>query len=125
MPLLMSIVNGIFGLTLVFICCELGQRMSDAFDKTNFTLVQLDWYLFPIEMKRMLPAIIAMIQRPVSMECFGSIICTRDVFKNVGIQRSTKNELKNDIKISRSCDIVPFLFRLFIVRCRILWCFVD
>lgn len=79
------IILGTSALTVVFIACELSQRMGDAFDEIGSTIDQFDWYLFPIELKRMLPMIMAIAQRPVSMECFGSIACTRDVFKNVGI----------------------------------------
>lgn len=61
----------------------LGQNLADAFDEIQFTIKQLDWLLLPIELKRMLPMIIAVAHRPVTVECFGSITCTRDVFKNV------------------------------------------
>lgn len=77
------ILNGIVALTTVFISCEIGQRMTDAFDKINFTIDKFDWYLFAIDIKRILPSIITIAQQPVSIECFGSIACTRDVFKNV------------------------------------------
>lgn len=83
MPVLLLFVMGIFALALVFIICELGQRMSDTFDEIDSTLDKSDWYLFPIEIKRMLPMIIANAQEPVSLECFGSIICSRNTFKNV------------------------------------------
>lgn len=84
-PLLLTILNGIIGLVLVFISCELGQRLINAFAKIDYTMDQLKWYLFPNEIKRMLPLIIKIAQEPVSMECFGSIKCTREVFQNVGI----------------------------------------
>lgn len=83
MPVLLLFVMGIFALALVFIISELGQRMSDTFDEIDSTLDKSDWYLFPIEIKRMLPMIIANAQEPVSLECFGSIICSRNTFKNV------------------------------------------
>lgn len=85
--LLTATINGIFGLILVFICCELGQRTTDMFDEMNSTIDQLDWYLFPIELERMLRMIIANAQRPVSLQCWGGIACTRDCFKNVGSER--------------------------------------
>lgn len=31
--------------------CELGQRLSDAFEKIKFTIDQFDWYLLPIQVK--------------------------------------------------------------------------
>lgn len=83
---LLPAFNGIMGFALVFIACELGQRMGNAFEEINVTIHQIDWHLFPVELKRMLPAIIATAQQPVSLECLGSIKCTRDVFKKVGIE---------------------------------------
>lgn len=85
MILLVPVINGIIGLILAFIACEIGQRTGNAFDKIDFTIKQFDWYLFPIEIKQMLPMIIAVAHQPVSLECFGSITCTKEVFKNVGI----------------------------------------
>lgn len=83
MPVLLMIFAGIFAFTLVFLTCELSQRLGNAFDEIDFTVHQFDWYLFPIQMKRMFPVIIVIVQQPISMECFGSIKCTRDTFKNV------------------------------------------
>lgn len=83
MPLLLS--NGIFGIALVFIACEIGQRLTDEFDEIKLTIDKFKWYLLPIEIKRMLPMIKANAQEPVPLECFGSIVCIREVFKNVGI----------------------------------------
>lgn len=85
MALVLPVINGIFGLATVFIACEFGQRMADAFDEFNCAIRQFDWYLLSIEMQRMLPMIIVIVQKPVSMGCFGSIICGREVFKNVSI----------------------------------------
>lgn len=88
MSLLLLILCGIIGFTLLFIACELSHRMTCAFDEINLTIEKLNWYLFPIEVKRMLPMIIATAQEPVALECFGSISCTRDVLKNVGTKLS-------------------------------------
>lgn len=88
---LLSIFNGLCGLVAVFIACELGQRMTDAFDEINDTLDQSNWYLLPIEFQRILPMIMVNAQQPVFLECFGSIGCTRDVFKNVRIKYQMSN----------------------------------
>lgn len=88
-PLSVLFLDGISALALVFVACELGQRMTDSFDRVHFTLNQFEWYSFPIEIKRMLPMIIEIAHHPVSLECFGSITCCREVFKNVGIDQTT------------------------------------
>lgn len=92
-PVLLMILCGIFAFTLVFITCELSQRLGNAFDEIDFIVDQFDWYLFPIEMKRLLPLIMSISQQPVSLECFGSIMCTREVFKNVRINQPTNHHL--------------------------------
>lgn len=83
--LLNATSNGIIATALVFIACELGQRLGDALEEIDTTVERFDWYLFPIEIKRMLPMIIANAQNAVKLECFGSIHCTRELFKNVRI----------------------------------------
>lgn len=90
MVLLVPLINGVIGLGLVFIACEIGQILADAFDKINFTIDQLDWYLFPKDIQRMLPMIIEIAQESVSLECFGSISCGREVFKSVSIKQFNK-----------------------------------
>lgn len=86
MPVLLLILNGIVAFTTVFIACELGQRISEAFEEIDYTREQFEWYLFPIEIKRVLMMIIVNAQQPVSLECFGRIICTRETLKNVCIE---------------------------------------
>lgn len=80
-------INGIFGLILVFIDCELGHRAADAFDKIHYTIERFDWYLLPIAIQRTLPMIYSIAQQPVELECFGSIASTREAFKNVSVEQ--------------------------------------
>lgn len=68
---------------LIFISCELGQRMSDAFNEFNDVIDQSKWYLFPNKLKRILPTIMVVSQEPFVFECFGGISCCREVFQNV------------------------------------------
>lgn len=104
MPLLLSISNGTLALATVFIACELGQRLTDGFNDIELTIDQFAWYLFPIEVKRMLPMIIADAQQPVYLECFGSIGCTREVFKSVSwYEHSTNMEIKINLMFRDSC----------------------
>lgn len=87
MPVLILVLNGVFAFATVFIACEMGHRLSSSFEEMiDSTIDHFDWYLFPNEMKRVLPMIMLMAQQPVSLECFASIRCAREVFKNVSIQ---------------------------------------
>lgn len=62
---------------------ELGQRITDAFDNIDEVLNELDWYLLPIDTKKILPLILINTQDIVALKCFGSILCGREAFKNV------------------------------------------
>lgn len=72
----------VFG--LVFFTCELGQKFTDIFDKiANQCNNQLDWYLFPIAVQRMLSIVIINVQESLVWNCFGIVSGTRDQFKKV------------------------------------------
>lgn len=70
----------------VFIACEFGQHLDNSFSEINDLINQLKWYRFPIEMKRILPFALIIVQEPVSIECFGSILCCRETFKKVSVK---------------------------------------
>lgn len=63
--------------------CELGQRISNAFEEIDDVIAQYNWYLFPDKLKRMLPIILMNTQDRVAFECFGSIACSREAFRKV------------------------------------------
>lgn len=94
LPLLLTISCGIEGFVVVLMCCELNQRSSDAFSEINSTIDEWHWYLFPIQMKRMLPLVMAITQQPVDLECFGSITCSRKVFRKVRIKQTIRKSYK-------------------------------
>lgn len=123
-PVLLLIINGIFGLTTVLIACELGQRMNGAFEEVSITIEQFDWFLFPTKTQRMLPMIIGDAQQPVSFECFGSIKCSREVFESVGIKQWINNQTKFLIA-GRLCRCFIFFFRLSVAHFHTLWCSVN
>lgn len=114
MPLLLLIFSGIFALTLVFIACELGQRLNNAFDRINLTIDRFNWYLFPNEVKCMLPMIIVLAQQPVSLECYGSIVCTRDVFKDVCNDDLVLSLKTIELNVEINFMLVVKLVRLFL-----------
>lgn len=81
--LLITIVYGFFAFGTLFVSCEIGQRGSDLFIEIEDEIIQFEWHSFPSKIKPMLPTIIIIAQQPVEIECFGSISCNRDVFKQV------------------------------------------
>ena len=70
-----------FGLIGCF--CELGEMVTKLFDKFNVRLYQCDWYLFPIEVQRMLVVFMSDTQQPVFVHASGNIQCIRENFKKV------------------------------------------
>lgn len=96
--LLLLIVDGLNSFGLVFVCCELCQRLSDAFNEFDDIIDQQTWYLFPNKLKQILPTIMIISHEPVTIECFGSISCNRDVFKKA--RKITIN--------SFLCYVLPF-----------------
>lgn len=80
----MILINdAVDSIAVILISCELGQRLSEAFHQFNDIIDQCKWYLFPNKLKQILPTILIITQEPVTLECFGSIICSREVFQNV------------------------------------------
>lgn len=68
----------------VFIVCELGERACELFGTVDEVMDEIDWYLYPIEIKRILPIIMIVTQKPIYIELFGSITASRETFKRVG-----------------------------------------
>lgn len=69
--------------TFMFIYCELGEKVSEAFEKLNESIDQLDWYLFSIEIQRLLPTFMIASQQPILIRGLGGSVYTRDTFKRV------------------------------------------
>lgn len=69
-------VRYFWSFAFIFFFCEFGERLSNGFRELNDMCYQLDLYLFPIEIRPMLPTILVVAQQPVLPQ-------TRDVFKQV------------------------------------------
>lgn len=83
MMLLVAICFATYAFVAVFIICDLGQRLTDAFEEDRDELLTFDWYLFPLEIRRLLPNILIGTQQPVVLDCFGSICVLRSTFNEV------------------------------------------
>lgn len=62
----------------VLIICEMGQRMSYAFDEIGDMIWHLDWYSYSNKLQRMLPTVMMAAKQPVAVKFFGSLSCSRD-----------------------------------------------
>lgn len=64
--------------------CELGQQTTNACgDEIDDIFAQIDWYLYPAEVKRILPTAIQYIQQPIGIKFFGSLTATHEQFLRV------------------------------------------
>lgn len=78
-----SIFYGFWVFGLAFFSTELGQQCTNESGKTIDTFNQLRWYLFPIEIQRLMPTIMIGVQQPFVIESFGIVSSNRDQFKKV------------------------------------------
>lgn len=81
--LIVTTIKVIYAFAVIFVGCELGQRINIAFAECADKVVLFDWYLFPVKFQRMLPLIINFTQQPIDIKCFGSLACDRDTLKKV------------------------------------------
>lgn len=121
LTLLLTVFVACYGLSILFLACELSQRLGNAFTEIDRMIEQFDWYLFPLNIRRMLPIIIAVAQEPVNLECFGSISCNRAVFQKVCIVV----HMKNDDDKTTFFLVSGIIFRLSIPLSHTLWCSVK
>lgn len=59
--LLMAIGYVVYSFGTVFVACETSQNGCDAVNAFDMEIIQIDWLVYPIEMKKMLPIIIIMV----------------------------------------------------------------
>lgn len=101
----MTIMELIYAFGVIFAASEMGQRLQQAFDECSDIIYQLDWYLFPAEIQRILPIIINFSQQPIIFECFGSMVCDRETFKYVSYRIE-----KLSIKLFSNIDKISLYF---------------
>lgn len=69
----------------IFFFCNQGNLLTNRFEDFENIICQKEWYLFPIEIQKVLPIIINGLQDTVLLRGFGSIACTRSTFQNVNV----------------------------------------
>lgn len=82
-PLLVSFFAMFWSFSFVFIYCELGERVFNAFSKVNYWIEQIDWFLLPLRLQQMITMITAATQLYVVFTCFESTLCVREAYKKV------------------------------------------
>lgn len=83
MTLIVMAFQVFYAFVVVFITCELGERLMSEFSDIANVIGQFDWYLLPPEVQKTLPTIIINAQQAVNIECFGSMNTCRESFQQV------------------------------------------
>lgn len=81
LPILIIQVIGAF--FFLFVTCEFGGRITIAHDEIDSAILQLRWYRFPVELKKILPVVILISHEEVELKGFGSVVCSRETFQKV------------------------------------------
>lgn len=72
-----------YAFSYVVIICEMGERMSNAFDEIGDLVWQTQWYLYSNEIQQLLPTIMIAVQKPAAIKFFGSLSCNRESLEKV------------------------------------------
>ena len=80
---LVPLLQVVWSFVLIFCVCEFGETITSQFRMFNVELCHCNWYLFPIEVQRMLVIFMADVQQPTFIQGYGNTVCIREVFKKV------------------------------------------
>lgn len=78
-----SFVMAFWTLVLIFLICEPGEQVFEAFLQFDEELNQCDWSLLSVEMRRMYLIFLLDTVQPINIHCYDGILCTRNTFKTV------------------------------------------
>lgn len=75
--------EGFWAFCFIVFFCEFGHYVFHAFDELNMAIDQLDWFLFPAEIQKLLPILISGCQNTCCIKGYGDVQCIRDTSKRV------------------------------------------
>lgn len=78
-----STLYGSWASALLVFGTEMGQIFGNRFEAVINKVEELDWYLLPMKIQRILPIIMINTQPLIYITCFGSITCSRETLKKV------------------------------------------
>lgn len=78
----------------LYLPCEIGQRLTNAFNEITDQFERLHWNLFPIGIQRLLPTIIINTHVPIVINCFGVFDGSREQFKKVSPEIDEKTTIE-------------------------------
>lgn len=69
-----------------YLFCDIGGSVSAAFADLNQLIYENSWELCPMELQKYTILMMASTQKPIHMKGFGSLHCSRETFKIVGVK---------------------------------------
>lgn len=78
-----ELIRMFWSFAIIWSVCEFGERVTQQFDALAQELFQFKWYLYPIEIQRMLLIFMAGVQQSALIRSYGGIPCTRESFGKV------------------------------------------
>lgn len=67
----------------LFVFCYYGDEVTGKFKGLSVSMYKLNWHLYPIEIRRNMPLIMSIAQKPIYLRGFGRTECTREVFNRL------------------------------------------
>lgn len=83
--LMISLILALWVISLILMICEFGERLTNQYEKFYYEFGQCDWYLFPLEIQRVLPIIISNIRKPAVIQGYSNTVCRREACKMVNL----------------------------------------
>lgn len=68
---------------VIFFYCEIGERVTTAFEEFNDELGSCDWYSFPIDLQRTLSTVMMYTQKHAIIHGYANTPCTRFALSKV------------------------------------------
>lgn len=96
----------------MFVLCDMGENLTNHFGHISDAIYCADWYMFPKDVQRIMPTVIMAAQRPVILQGFANLKCTRSAFKKVNFKIYSKFQ-KNFITLDALLQIVKGGFSYF------------
>lgn len=73
---------------MIFFYCEIGERVTTAFEEFETELCTFDWYLLPIDLQRALSTVMMYSQKSAIIQGFGNSPCSRFAMNQVCLFKS-------------------------------------
>lgn len=83
MEMVISVIMLFHAIVINFLICEHGQWVTNQYAQLHDELDACDWYLLPIELRRLYFIFLLNTEQPVHLQCYVDIRCSRNTFKKV------------------------------------------